>query len=120
MAAGLDAAGREDAAERERIAARLAWHYEAGGPALQAARALLDAGRQATRVSAFREALNLFDHGLALLHARRRNAPGGKRVRRAPGAGQIEQLLQIARLVPQRSLSGSGATEAGGHPGAGD
>ena len=49
-----------------------------------------------------------------------RNAPSGKRPPRARRRAQIEQLLQIARLVPVRSLSGSGATEAGGRPGAGD
>ena len=111
VAAGLDRQAGDDPAERERIAARLAWHYEAGGLPLQAARALLDAGRQATRVSAFREALNLFDHGLALLHA----ADAAHIAESAPAErAQIEQLLQIARLVPQRSLSGSGATEVEG------
>ena len=67
VAASLDRQVGDDPAERERIAARLAWHYEAGGLPLQAARALDEAGRQAMRVSAFREALELFDHGLALL-----------------------------------------------------
>ena len=99
----------EDPAERERFGARLAWHYESAGLPVQAARALLDAGRQATRVSAFREALNLFDHGLALLHAVDATRSAGS-ASAAPEQAQIEQLLQIARLVPQRSLSGSGAT----------
>ena len=110
VAAGLERQVGEDPAERERIAARLAWHYEAGGLPLQAARALLDAGRQATRVSAFREALNIYDHGLALLHgvdAARPAASASVEPERAPAEqGQIEQLLRIARLVPQRSLSG--------------
>ena len=110
VGAGLDRQTGNDAAERERIAGRLAWHYEAGGLPLQAARVLLDAGRQATRVSAFREALNLYDHGLALLHgvdAARPAASASVEPERAPAEqGQIEQLLRIARLVPQRSLSG--------------
>ena len=69
-------------------------------------------------MSAFREALNLFDHGLALLHSAdathsAQSASAGPE--QAPaGHVQIEQLLQIARLVPQRSLSGSGATEVEG------
>jgi DNA-binding SARP family transcriptional activator/predicted ATPase len=128
IAATLDRQVGADLALRERLAARLAWHYEAGGLPLQAARALLDAGRQATRVSAFREALNLFDHGLALLHgvdAARPAASASVEPERAPAEqglaehgpreqGKIEQLLQIARLVPQRSLSGTGATEQEG------
>ena len=70
---------------------------------MHAARALLDAGRQAIRVSAFREALSLFDRGLALL-ARVESRPM-RRLRRS--GAQIERLLQIARMVPQRALRGS-------------
>ncbi len=86
------------------MSAQLAWHYEAGGLPLQAARALHDAGRQALRVSGFREALDHFDHGLALLA----NAP--------PSAErtEVEHLLQIARLHPQRVLSGLGASDVKG------
>jgi tetratricopeptide (TPR) repeat protein len=111
----------EDLAERERLGARLAWHYESAGLPVQAARSLLDAGRQATRVSAFREALNLFDHGLALLHAVDAARPAESASAECASAlqtpaerAQIEQLLQLARLVPQRSLSGSAATEVDG------
>ena len=113
VASSLERQVGEDPAERERFGARLAWHYESAGLPVQAARALLDAGRQATRVSAFREALNLFDHGLALLHAVDATRPADS-ASAEPERAQIEQLLQIARLVPQRSLSGSGATEVEG------
>ena len=116
VAASLERQVGEDPAERERFGARLAWHYESAGLPVQAARSLLDAGRLATRVSAFREALNLFDHGLALLHAADAARPAASAsAERAPaGHAQIEQLLQIARLVPVRSLSGSGARELEG------
>ena len=121
VAASLERQVGEDPAERERFGARLAWHYESAGLPVQAARALLDAGRQATRVSAFREALSLFDHGLALLHAVDATRPAASAAAERPAErAQIEQLLQIARLVPQRSLRGSGARGIGGHPGAGD
>ena len=104
IAMNLDQQIGDDAGERERLSARLGWHYEAGGLPLQAARAFHDAGRQALRVSAFREALDRFDHGLALLA----NAP--------PSAErtEVEQLLQVARLGPQRDLSGLGASDVKG------
>ncbi|KPL81080.1 hypothetical protein ADN00_00690 [Ornatilinea apprima] len=92
------------AAEGERpqsLAPALAWHYEAAGLALPAARALHEAGVQAARLSAFREALQLFDHGLALLS----DAPvSTERV-------EIERLLGAARLGPQRNLGGVGSDE---------
>ena len=60
----------------------------------------------------------MYDHGLALLHgvdAARPAASASVEPERAPAEqGQIEQLLRIARLVPQRSLSGGGATELEG------
>ena len=83
---------------------------------VEAARALLDAGRQAIRVSAFRGALNLFDHGLELL--RTEDTEGSWEGR--PGEpeltdrGQLGRQLMIARLVPQRTLSGAGAEELRG------
>lgn len=100
VAAGLERQVGGDPTERERLSAQLAWHYEAGGMPLQAARALHDAGRQAMRLSAFREALDAFDHGLALLAA---EPP-------SPQRSEIQRLLETGRLVPQRSLNGwSGA-----------
>jgi len=104
IATNLDQQIGDDAGERERLSARLAWHYEAGGLPLQAARALHDAGRQALRVSAFREALDHFDHGLALLA----NAP--------PSAERtaVGRQLQTARLGPQRDLSGLGSSDVKG------
>jgi DNA-binding SARP family transcriptional activator/predicted ATPase len=89
-------------AEGERpagLAAELARHYEAAGMPLQAARALHDAGHQAMRLSASRQALSRFDHGLALLA----DAPP------SPERTEIERLLQIARLGPQRNLVGAGS-----------
>jgi len=77
----------------------LARHYEAAGMPLHAARALHDAGRQATRLSAFREALIHFDHGLALLA----DEPP------SPERSEIERLLQAARLLPRRGVDGSGS-----------
>jgi DNA-binding SARP family transcriptional activator len=80
---------------------RLARHWEAAGMPLQAARALHDAGREAMHLSAFHEALGMFDHGLALLAD----------VPLSPERREIERLLQIARLGPQRTLAGGGAVE---------
>ena len=82
------------------LAPELARHYEAAGLHLQAARALHDAGRQAMRLSAFREALRQFDRGLAMLaHA----PPSAQRT-------ELKRLLEVARLAPQRNLDGlSGA-----------
>ncbi len=111
VAASLEQQIGISTAERERFAGQLAWHYESAGMPAQAAAALLDAGRQAVRVSAFREALSLFDHGLELLHAASAEPAGaGAPAERA----NLEQLLQIARLVPQRTLGGSGAKELEG------
>jgi DNA-binding SARP family transcriptional activator len=94
VAASLDRQAGSNPAEREPLAARLAWHYEMGGLPLQAARALYDAGRQAMRVSAYRDALNRFDHGLALLEA---VPPSRERA-------EIACLLELTRLGPQRNL----------------
>ena len=108
----------EDPAARERFGARLAWHYESAGLPVQAARALLDAGRQATRVSAFREALSLFDHGLALLRSTHATGPAASAAaeRALAERARVEQLLQIARMVPQRVLRGSVVAEFGSAP----
>jgi tetratricopeptide (TPR) repeat protein len=80
-------------------AAQIAWHYEAAGMSLQAARALHDAGRQAMRLAAYDQALDLFDHGLALLA---HELP-------SPQRREIERLLEVARLGPQRNLVGPGS-----------
>lgn len=85
-----------DPVERERLSAALARHYEAAGLPLQAARALHDAGCQALRLSAYREALSRFEHGLVLLAS---EPPSLERT-------EIEQLLEVARLAPQRNLEG--------------
>jgi DNA-binding SARP family transcriptional activator/tetratricopeptide (TPR) repeat protein len=86
------------------LAAELAWHYESAGMALEAARALHDAGREAMRLAAFRRALDRFDHGLALLAA---EPP-------SPQRAEIERLLEVARLGPQRNLGGSGSPRLAG------
>jgi DNA-binding SARP family transcriptional activator/predicted ATPase len=94
-------------AEGERpagLAATLARHYEAAGMSLEAARALHDAGHQAMRLAAFRQALDRFDHGLALLAAEPHS----------PQRTEIERLLQVARLGPQRTLAGSGSARLAG------
>jgi hypothetical protein len=72
--------------------------------ALEAARALLDAGRQAMRLSAHGRALEQFDHGLALLA----NAPP------SPERKEIQRQLQVARLGPQRNLAGPASAGFGG------
>jgi DNA-binding SARP family transcriptional activator/tetratricopeptide (TPR) repeat protein len=108
----------DDPAERERLSARLARHYELGGLALPAARALLDAGRAAMRVAAFREALACFDHGLALLAGEPR--PAGLQLADAPAResspswNETEQLLQLARLIPLRNLGTVAPSEMSG------
>ncbi|MFN8470184.1 MAG: AAA family ATPase [Caldilineaceae bacterium] len=103
-AACLERQAGNDPGERERLSVRLAWHYEAGGLPLQAAGALYDAGRQAMRLSAFREALERFDHGLALLLD---EPPSSART-------ELVRLLETARLGPQRNLEGIGAAEYAG------
>ena len=95
------------AAEGERpqsLAPMLARHFEAAGLRVAAAHAFHDAGRQAGRLSAYRDALNLFDHGLALLA---KEPPSTER-------REIERLLDVARLAPLRNLSGSGGVELAG------
>ena len=101
VAASLDRQAGDDPAERERISAQLAWHYEAGSMPLHAARALHNAGRQAMKVSALREALGRFDHALALLAG---EAPSAERA-------EIERLLQTDRLSPQASVGGVGSSQ---------
>ena len=96
VASSLDRQVGDEVEERERLAARLAWHYESGGELLPAARALLDAGRQAMRVAAFREALDRFDHGLELL----------AKEPRSEERAELERLLEVARLGPERQLEG--------------
>jgi hypothetical protein len=103
IAAGLDRQASDDPAERERLSAQLAWHYEAGGMPLQAARALHDAGQQAMRVSAFREAMNLYEHGLALLADASRS-----RERSSTEWIEIHRRLELARLGPRRHFEGLG------------
>jgi tetratricopeptide (TPR) repeat protein len=83
------------------LAAELARHYEAAGMALEAARALHGAGLEAMRLSALREALCLFDHGLALLA----DEPP------SPERAEIERRLHLAALSPQASLEGTGRSE---------
>ena len=99
VGSSLDRQIGDDAAEREPFSTRLAWHYEKGGLTLPAARALLEAGRAAMRVAGFREALNCFDHGLALLADEPQPAAS-----LSPGWSEIERLLQVARLIPLRNL----------------
>ncbi len=83
---------------------RLAWHWEAADMPLQAARALHDAGREAMRLAALREALGMFDHGLALLAD----------VLPSPECAEVEQLLQLDRLGPQASVDGTGSSQLAG------
>lgn len=90
-----------DPVERERLGAQLAWHYEQAGQPLQAARALHDAGRQAMKVSALRQALDRFDRALALLAG---EPPSAERA-------QIERLLQTDRLSPQASVGSVGSSQ---------
>jgi len=95
------------AAEGERpygLALTLARHYEAAGLRLAAARLLHEAGQQAMRFAAFHQALDLFDHGLTLLAGE----PASTERR------EIERLLEVARLAPQRNLAGAGGAEMAG------
>ncbi|MGE5603731.1 MAG: ATP-binding protein, partial [Nitrososphaerales archaeon] len=101
VAVCLDRQVTGNRAKRERLAERLAWHYEAAYLPLQAARALLDAGNRAMRVAAFREALARYDHGLALLAA----APPSVD-RTAAEWTETARLLEVARLGPERVLNG--------------
>ena len=99
VAVALTRQAADDRAEQERLSARLAWHYEAAGMALPAAHALYEAGRQAVRLSAFKEALEFFEHGLALLAV---EPPSAERT-------ALERLLEIGLLPPRRTLEGWGA-----------
>lgn len=103
-AAALDRQVGDDPVERERLSVRLAWHFEEGNMPLQAARALHDAGCEAMRLSASREALDRFDHGLRLLA----QAPP------SPERAHIQRLLEVARLGAQRNLSGPGSAGMAG------
>jgi hypothetical protein len=79
-------------------------NFEATGLRLKAARALYDAGHHAMRLAAFHEALKLFDHGQTLLVA---ELPSPERT-------EIQRLLEVARLGPQRNLGGSGSARLAG------
>lgn len=96
LAAALQRQAAADPVARERLGPVLAWHYEAAGLPLQAARALYDAGRQAMRVSAYPEAINRYEHALALLA----DAPP------SPECTELELLLQVAQLGPRRNAEG--------------
>ncbi len=96
FAAWLEQQAGGDQAEQERISVALAWHYEAGGLLLQAARALYSAGRQAMRVSAYQEALNRYERALGLLA----HTPP------SPERTELELLLQVAQLGPRRNAEG--------------
>ncbi len=109
IAAALDRQAGDDPAERERLSLQLAWHYEAGGLPLQAARALHDAGQLAMRVSAMREAMNLYEHGLALLAEA---AP--PRERSSTEWSELHRRLELARLGPRRHLEGMGTAGLAG------
>ena len=109
FAAALEREAAGDQAERERISAALAWHYEAGGLPAAAARALYDSGRRAVRVSAFADALNRYEHALALLA---RTPPSPERT-------ELELLLQVAQLGPRRSAEGMAGAGLAGDAGAG-
>ncbi len=101
MGAGEERAPSKASGQVPAPAVSLAWHFEAAGMPLPAARALHDAGRQAMALSAFREALDHFDHGLALLAG---EPPSKERA-------EVQRLLGLARLGPQRNLAGMGASE---------
>ena len=100
VAAGLDGqAGRSTRQSVRRQAARLAWHYEMGWAD---ARGCPRAGRRGApghAVSALREALDRFYHGLALLA----NVPRSKE------RTEVTRLLEMARLGPEHSLEGLGS-----------
>jgi DNA-binding SARP family transcriptional activator/tetratricopeptide (TPR) repeat protein len=96
LAAALERQAAADPAAHERLSQLLAWHYEAAGRPLQAARALYDAGRQAMRVSAYPEALNRYERALELLA----HTPP------SPERTEFELLLQVAQLGPRRNAEG--------------
>jgi DNA-binding SARP family transcriptional activator/predicted ATPase len=100
----LEAIYAAEGEKPQELAPALAWHYEAAGLRLAAACALLNAGNQATRLSAFRQALNVFDHGLALLA----DEPP------SPDRNEMIHLLVAARLNPKRNLEGMGSAELAG------
>jgi tetratricopeptide (TPR) repeat protein len=83
------------------LAPELARHYEAAGMRLEAARALHGAGLEAMRLAALRQALDTFNHGLALLA----DEPP------SPERAEIERRLHLAALSPQASLEGTGSSE---------
>jgi adenylate cyclase len=86
------------------LALALPRHYEAAGLRLAASRLLYEAGHQAMRLSALRQALDLFEHGLNLLAS---EPPG-------PERKEVERLLEVARLAPLHNLSGAGGAEMAG------
>jgi DNA-binding SARP family transcriptional activator len=80
------------------LATTLARHFEAGGLYQKAARAFYDSGRQAIHLSAYREALIMFDHGLSSI----------AKVPISPEAKEIKLMLEVARFGPLRNLTGLG------------
>ncbi len=81
------------------VSGRLAQHFESGGETVRAVDAYRQAAREATAVFSHEEALRLLERALELLNAM---APSQERDRR-------ELELQLARIIPARSLSGYAA-----------
>jgi tetratricopeptide (TPR) repeat protein len=67
VGAALEGLCRGDEAAFAQASPQLARHYEEAGQVLEAARYRLEAGRQASRLVAFEEAIAHFERGLALL-----------------------------------------------------
>jgi DNA-binding SARP family transcriptional activator/tetratricopeptide (TPR) repeat protein/energy-coupling factor transporter ATP-binding protein EcfA2 len=98
VAAALVSRVKDDPPSRETLNLRLARHYESAGMPLEACRALYEAGIQAVRLSAHRDAVRLLEHGLALLACE----PSTE------ASADLERLLYVALLGPRRALGGVG------------
>ena len=99
VGAALEELCRGQAAALAEISPRLAHHCEEAGQPDRAAQFLLLAGRRATRLTAYEEAISLYRHGLDLLRA----TPD------SPGRRRHEIDLLLALDLPVCLVRGSGA-----------
>lgn len=79
----------------ENLAPRLAYHFDAAGLSQQAVAYLLVAGRRALRLAALREAIRLYERGLALI---RTTPPAEERRHR-----ELELLMALADAYAQQN-----------------
>lgn len=83
-------------------ALQLAWHYQQGNLLFQAVEYLLAAGKKAVKLSAYDQAIEIYDRCLALI----------QRLPDSTQRAQLEVQTQLARQVPIFITNGWGSVEA--------